>query len=66
MKKPKKPIKIIPLPRQVLVVGEYTITRCKSYLSQDAYYIRQDGGEGMETSADKFEKLIADFYAKEF
>lgn len=45
-----------------LTVGDYTITR---YLS-GGYWISREGGEGMQISEEKFERLIDEFYLTEF
>jgi hypothetical protein len=43
-------------------IGKYTIKDFKC----GYYWISQEGGEGMAVSVEKLEKLIADFYNKEF
>lgn len=50
------------LEHERLTVGEYTIT----HIVDGSYWISRDGGEGMQTTDEKFEKLIDEFYVREF
>ena len=47
---------------ELLIVGKYEI----SQLDNGDYWIRTEGGEGMQVSKRNFEKLIDEFYKKEF
>ena len=43
-------------------VGEFIIVE----MDNGAFWIGHSSGEGTQVSAEKFEKLISDFYNKEF
>lgn len=45
-----------------IIIGKYDIQD----MMDDTFWITVEGGEGMQVSAEKLEKLIADFYEKEF
>lgn len=47
---------------EILMVGEYIIRRTKD----GDYVIGRRDGEAMQTSREKFERLIDNFYRREF
>jgi len=48
--------------REILTAGDYIIRRTDS----GDYWIESHGGEGMQTPRAKFERLIDEFYRREF